>query len=292
MRLFRYRDRDGAVQFGSTTHRDDADVYRLDLRDVPADDIRAAHHWMHLDVWEPTQDLPGSPIDDRLEDLELLAPVDAPANILCVGLNYREHSEEFLGRKHEAMEHPIIFAKSPSCVVGPGATIDLHGQLTREVDYEAELAVVIGRQGSDIAAVDAWKHILGLTALNDVTARDLQRRHQQWTLGKSLDTFCPIGPWIVTLDEFELPLELGIRCLVDGEERQRSNTRQLIFDIPTLVSIVSQGRTLEVGDVIATGTPSGVGMAMDPPAFLQPGQSVSVEIEGIGALSNTCAEQL
>lgn len=288
MRLFRYRDSAGAIQFGATKHRADQTVFKLGGHSASGGQVLAKNHWLSSEVWTQLDDFPGTATGEVLEELELLAPVDAPSNVLCVGLNYQEHSDEFLGRKQDAPQDPIIFSKSPSCIVGPGAEVELHGRQTQEVDYEAEVAVIIGREGRDIASADAWEYVLGLTALNDMTARDLQRRHQQWTLGKSLDTFCPMGPWIVTLDEFELPLELDVRGLVDGQQRQSSNTRHLIFDIPTLISVISQGRTLEVGDVLATGTPSGVGMAMDPPRFLRPGQSVTVEVEGIGTLQNVC----
>lgn len=288
MRILRYRDSAGDVQVGVTKSRDEDAVYRLS--EASADPQPAASHadWLSCDFWGGFGSFPCEETNQSVADVDLLVPVESPPNILCVGLNYQMHSDEFLGGKHDAPSDPIIFAKSSSCVVGPGDDVELHAPISDEVDYEAELAVVIGRSGRCISPESAWDHVLGLTALNDITARDLQRRHQQWTLGKSLDTFCPIGPWIVTLDEFELPLELEIRGLVDDEVRQSSNTSQLIFDIPTLISVVSRGRTLEVGDIIATGTPSGVGMAMDPPGFLRPGQSIAVDIEGIGILANTC----
>jgi 2-keto-4-pentenoate hydratase/2-oxohepta-3-ene-1,7-dioic acid hydratase in catechol pathway len=288
LRLFRYRDAAGAIQIGATKHRAEQTVFKIGSHTAAGGQALAKNHWLSSEVWVQLDDFPGTATDEVLEDLDLLAPVDAPSNILCVGLNYQEHSDEFLGGKQDALKDPIIFSKSPSCIIGPGVDVDLHDRQTQEVDYEAEVAVIIGREGRDIATADAWEYVFGLTALNDVTARDVQRRHQQWTLGKSLDTFCPMGPWIVTLDEFELPLELDVRGLVDGQQRQNSNTRHLIFDIPTLISVISRGRTLEVGDVLATGTPSGVGMAMDPPGFLRPGQSVAVEVEGIGTLQNVC----
>jgi 2-keto-4-pentenoate hydratase/2-oxohepta-3-ene-1,7-dioic acid hydratase in catechol pathway len=230
-----------------------------------------------------------------LADVKLFAPIPSPRrNIICVGKNYREHAREFAHSGFEAGavkgaevdEYPAVFSKPPSCVVGPEDTVELHGHVTSSVDYEAELALVIGRSGRDIRKEDAFRHIFGYTIVNDVTARDRQRNHKQWFLGKALDGFCPMGPWITTADELDAE-NLEVKCWVNGELRQNANTRDLIFDIPSLVSTISAGLTLVPGDIIATGTPAGVGIGFDPPRFLKSGDVVSMSISGIGTLANT-----
>ncbi|MFZ5827925.1 MAG: fumarylacetoacetate hydrolase family protein [Bacillota bacterium] len=223
-----------------------------------------------------------------LSEVRLLAPIPRPdKNIYCVGLNYLAHNDEFTGGAKPPPAAPIIFSKTPTTVIGPGEAIESHSDVTREVDYEAELAVVIGRTGRNIRKDEALDYIFGYTMVNDVTARDLQRKHQQWLIGKSLDTFCPMGPFLIHRDEVAWPVALDISCRVNGELRQHSNTRHLIFDIPTLIETLSAGHTLEAGDIIATGTCQGVGMGFNPPRFLKPGDVVEVEIEGFGLLSNT-----
>jgi len=230
-----------------------------------------------------------------LDQLIFAAPIPRPArNIFCVGKNYFEHAKEFARsgydtsakNKDDAVpEFPIIFSKVPECVIADGEDIRYPSGLSDSVDYEAELAVVIGKGGRGIAKADAMSHVWGYTIINDVTARDLQSRHKQWLIGKSLDTFGPMGPVLVTADEVDT-LDMGIRCWVNGELRQESNTRDLIFDIPTLIESLSAGITLQPGDIIATGTPAGVGIGFDPPKFLKPGDQVTVEIDGIGKLTN------
>jgi len=239
----------------------------------------------------------GEPVP--LRSLRLLAPLPRPPrNVMCVGKNYRDHSREFArsgfdassGRGDTAVpERPVFFTKSPGSVIGPGAPIDPHRELTRCLDYEAELAVIIGRGGRGIPAGRAWEHVWGYTIVNDVTARDLQRDHKQWFLGKSLDTFCPMGPWAVTADEVDAT-DLTVRCWVNGELRQKASTRDLVFGIPELIATLSAGITLRPGDVIATGTPAGVGIGYDPPRFLVPGDVVSMEISGLGTLTNPVGE--
>ena len=237
----------------------------------------------------------GEPVP--IGDVKLLAPMPAPRrNVICVGKNYREHAREFAQSGFEAGavkgaeidEFPAVFTKPASAVVGPGATVPLHPKATSKVDYEAELAVVIGRRGIDIPKERAYEHVFGYTIVNDVTARDRQRNHKQWFLGKALDGFCPMGPWIATADEVE-PENLEVKCWVNGELRQHANTRDLIFDIPTLIATISQGLTLVPGDIISTGTPAGVGIGMDPPGFLKPGDLVEITITGLGRLSNRFA---
>jgi len=222
-------------------------------------------------------------------DVRLASPIHGCTDVYCVGVNYFEHSAEFQGDDADLPQSPIIFSKTAGSIIGPGDDILLQPGISDEVDYEAELAVVLATGGRNIAREHVRDHVFGITALNDVTARDLQRSHQQWLLGKSLDTFCPIGPALVHISAFAWPLELDIACDVNGDPRQRSNTRHLLFDVPELVSTISRGRTLHAGDIIATGTPRGVGMGFQPPRFLTPGDTVTVEIEGVGRLVNACA---
>jgi 2-keto-4-pentenoate hydratase/2-oxohepta-3-ene-1,7-dioic acid hydratase in catechol pathway len=228
-----------------------------------------------------------------LSQIKLLAPITPGRNIFCVGKNYRAHAREFSQSGFEAGavkgaeidEYPAVFTKPTTCIVGPSDVVSLHSHVTQAVDYEAELAIVIGKGGSNIRKGEAYGHIWGYTIVNDVTARDRQRNHKQWFMGKALDTFCPMGPWVVTADELD-PANLSIKCWVNGELRQDANTRDLIFDIPTLIETISAGLTLQAGDVIATGTPAGVGAGFTPPRFLKPNDEVSIEISGIGTLKN------
>lgn len=227
-----------------------------------------------------------------LIDVDLLAPIHRPArNVFCVGKNYRRHAEEFASSGFDQSnaasvpEYPVVFTKVPESVIGDHETIQYPEDISAGLDYEAELAVVIGKPGRRIARADAMQHVFGYTIINDVTARDWQQRHQQWFLGKSFDTFCPMGPMLVTADELD-PSALSIRCWVNDELRQDANTRDLIFDIPALIETISAGITLQPGDVIATGTPEGVGAGFKPPRFLQRGDEVVIEIEGIGRLVN------
>jgi len=223
-------------------------------------------------------------------DVCLLAPVLPTKNILCIGKNYYDHILEFDGTDEDVAnikERPIFFSKALSSITGPDAPILLHEEVTEAVDYEAELAVVIGKRGINISKEQALEHVFGYTILNDVTARDLQKEHQQWLRGKSLDSHCPIGPWIVTCDEVPDPQNLSIQSRVNGELRQDSNTRHMIHTVAALIETLSKGMTLEVGDVIASGTPKGVGMGFDPPKFLRDGDRVELIIENIGSLVNT-----
>jgi 2,4-didehydro-3-deoxy-L-rhamnonate hydrolase len=216
---------------------------------------------------------------------DLLAPVPSPGKVVAIGRNYREHAAE---EGVEPPTAPLIFAKWPSAVVGHGADIRWDPALTTQVDYEAELAVVIGRRARRVSEADALAYVLGYTCLNDVSARDLQFGDGQWVRGKSLDTFCPMGPAIVTADEIPDPQRLAIRCVVGDEVLQDANTSQMFFSVAEIVSYCSQAFTLEPGDVIATGTPSGVGAFRTPPRFLTDGDRVVVEIEGLGRLENVC----
>jgi 2-keto-4-pentenoate hydratase/2-oxohepta-3-ene-1,7-dioic acid hydratase in catechol pathway len=227
-----------------------------------------------------------------LSAVQLEAPIPRPRrNIFCVGRNYRAHAQELKASVFKADEKPIdqwpiVFSKVPECVIGPGAPIRLPGgAISDQIDYEAELAVVIGRGGRNIAARDAMKHVWGYTIINDVTARDVQMRHAQWHLGKSFDTFCPMGPLLVSAEEMN-GRNVRVRCWVNGELRQDAPTSDLIFGIPALIETISRGITLYPGDLIATGTPAGVGMGFDPPRWLKSGDRVRIEIEGAGVLEN------
>lgn len=227
-------------------------------------------------------------IELDLNSVTLLAPIPKPRkNIFCIGKNYRDHVAEM---KHALTGDdptvPIVFTKAPTCVIGPNEKIFSHPQITQSVDYEAELLVIIGKKGKNIPKEKAMSHIFGYTAFNDVTARDRQKNHQQWFLGKSLDTFGPMGPWIVTPDEMPPFAETQIRSRVNGEIRQSAFLSDLIFDIPTIIATISAGLTLEPGDLIATGTPAGVGAGFTPPRFLKKGDRVDIEITGIGKLIN------
>jgi 2-keto-4-pentenoate hydratase/2-oxohepta-3-ene-1,7-dioic acid hydratase in catechol pathway len=219
-----------------------------------------------------------------MAEADLMAPLPRPSKIIAIGRNYKEHAAE---EGVEPPAAPLIFSKWPSCVIGPGEDIRWDPALTQQVDYEAELAVVIGSSARRVAPEAALDHVFGYTCLNDVTARDLQFGDGQWARGKSLETFAPMGPVIVTADEIGDPQRLSIRCIVDGEVMQDSNTSQMYFSVADIISYCSQSFTLEPGDVITTGTPSGVGVFADPPHFLGDGARIVVEIEGIGALENT-----
>lgn len=247
-----------------------------------------------IDMQAAGQALPplGAPVN--VSEVCLLAPIPRPRrNVFCVGKNYLDHVKEIqgskLGEAQGAManlpKHPVIFSKVPETVVGPGAGVDSHPQATSELDYEAELAIVIGRQGKGIRKEDAAHYIWGYTIINDISARDVQAKHVQFHVGKSFDTFCPMGPWLVTADEIDAA-HAHIQCWVNGELRQDATTELMIFDIPTIIEQLSAGITLYPGDVIATGTPSGVGMGFKPPRFLKRGDRVKIEIQGIGTLEN------
>ncbi|MEA2780781.1 MAG: hypothetical protein QOK29_2325 [Rhodospirillaceae bacterium] len=234
--------------------------------------------------------LDGSPVSGPVR---LLAPIPRPRrNIFCVGKNYREHAHEFAGSGFDSSagagaipDAPIIFSKVPETVIGPGDAIEYDPAVSEAIDYEAELAVIIGKGGRRISKSDAMDHVWGYTIVNDVTARDVQSRLKQWLVGKSFDTFCPMGPWAVTKDEIDLN-DTTVRTWVNGELRQDANTRDLIFDVPTIIETISAGVTLYPGDVIATGTPAGVGIGFKPPKFLRNGDVVKLEISGIGQLEN------
>ena len=230
-----------------------------------------------------------------LSGVKLRAPLPAPRrNVFCVGKNYHEHAKEFSGSGFDSSvskpgddipSHPIYFTKVPESVIATGEAIRMPVGVSEAIDYEAELAVIIGRGGKGITESDAMQHVWGYTIINDVTARDWQMRHKQWLMGKSFDTFCPMGPWAVSADECKGE-DTQMRLWVNGELRQNVRTTGLIFNIPNLIATLSAGITLYPGDIIATGTPVGVGIGFKPPRYLKSGDSVRIEVEGIGTLEN------
>lgn len=230
------------------------------------------------------------------EEVDLLAPIPRPRqNIMCMGLNYADHVEEAaasLSRGKDLPKYPIVFTKAANSVNDPYGDIPLDPAVSDKMDWEVELAVVVGATGKNIAAENADGHIFGYTVLNDISARNLQRRHQQFYIGKSLEGSCPMGPCIVTRDEIQDPHELDLWCRVNGEEKQHSNTRHQIFRIGEQLAALSQGRWLEAGDILATGTPSGVGFARTPPEYLRVGDVVECGVEKIGILRNRVIQQV
>jgi 2-keto-4-pentenoate hydratase/2-oxohepta-3-ene-1,7-dioic acid hydratase in catechol pathway len=213
---------------------------------------------------------------------QLLPPIQRPGKILCVGLNYRDHAIE---SKMELPKTPAVFTKFPNALIGSGANIVIP-KMTRQPDYEAEFAIVIGKRGVNVTASDWEEYVFGYTILNDVSARDVQLSTSQWSLGKSFNTFAPLGPAIVSKDEIPDPHSLDIKLSIDGEVLQHSNTRELIFKAPDLIAYLSSIVPLEPGDVISTGTPAGVGLGRTPQRWLRPGETVTIEVEGIGTLTN------
>ncbi len=229
-----------------------------------------------------------------LDNVKLLAPIPVPRrNIVCLGKNYADHAKEIKGITGGSVDlpkAPIYFTKATHTVIGTEEIILRHENCTEKLDYEVELAVIIGKRGINIAPEDAEDHIFGYTIANDISARDLQINHSQWFKGKSLTTHCPMGPWILHKSQAPLPLELDIRCYINGDIRQHSNTSNLIFNIPAIISDLSRGFELQPGDIIMTGTPAGVGFGAEPPVFLEAGDEICCSIEGIGALINVVEE--
>ncbi|HZS78568.1 MAG TPA: fumarylacetoacetate hydrolase family protein [Ktedonobacteraceae bacterium] len=226
----------------------------------------------------------------KLNEVQLAAPIPRPAkNVMCLGLNYAEHAKESAqarGREATQLEAPLFFTKAPTTVNGPYSPLVIDPSVSTQIDWEAELAVIIGRGGKNIREADSLDHVFGYTVLNDVSARDLQALHKQFFKGKSIDGYCPMGPWIVTADEIPDPQNLKLCLRVNGATKQDDTTGNMIFSVRTIISVLSQGMTLEPGDIIATGTPSGVGFARKPPEFLKPGDVMETEIEGIGIMKN------
>lgn len=285
MKLASYRDA-GAERLGlvvdgrvlpAATGGDGAPLTMADLLAMPADE---------QDGFVRRAGRPTDPRDGRpLADLQLLAPVPRPGKVVAIGLNYHAHAAE---QGIAAPPAPTVFAKFPSSVVGSGAKVRWDPELATQVDYEAELAVVIGRTARRVSEAEALDYVLGYTCANDVTARDLQRSDRQWVRGKSLDTFCPLGPVLVTRDELPDPQSLRLSCTVSGERLQDGTTADMIFGVAELIAYCSRAFTLEPGDMLLTGTPPGVGIYRDPQRLLRDGDEMVVQIEGIGRLINRC----
>ncbi len=278
MKLITYRE-NGIEKVGALTPEGDA------VAPLPFSDMTAA-----IEAGQPALVPAGDPVS--LADVEVLAPIPRPRqDVICLGMNYLAHAREAAQYDKEAFtkEKPVAvyFSKRVTQAVAPEGYIESHPGLVQRLDYEAELAVVIGKTAKDVPAEKAAEHIFGYTVLNDVSARDQQTGHKQWYFGKSLDGFTPIGPCIVTADDIPFPPALDIVCRVNGEERQRARTDELITSIADTIAELSAGMTLLPGTIIATGTPAGVGMGFDPPKFLRPGDVVECEIEKIGLLRNT-----
>jgi len=266
----------GGIVAGSTVRPFPGDVARLEffiaLEPADRDDALARV---------------GPPV--ALADVRLLAPLRPHKNVFCVGRNYVAHTEEAARARGVAVDlpgAPAFFTKAPTAIVGPDAELDLDPEVSLKYDWEAELAVVIGRDCRDVAAADALDVIFGYTCINDVTARDLQKLHQQWFKGKSLDASCPMGPWIVDVRDVRDPQQLDVEFTLDGERKQFASTAQMIFPVREIIASLTRGMTLEPADVIATGTPEGVGFARTPPEFLRDGQEMIVSVSGVGALRN------
>jgi 2-keto-4-pentenoate hydratase/2-oxohepta-3-ene-1,7-dioic acid hydratase in catechol pathway len=284
MRVARF-DNGGRIGIGVVAETDLADLTETGL---PEDMLRLIAGWDAEAVSGAVSSAPRLALDE----VRLLAPIAPRKNIVAVGRNYRDHAAEFSASGFDASEkqvipdHPVIFTKAPTSVVGPDDPIVLANDPTGTTDYEGEMAIVIGKPGKGISEEEALDHVFGWTIVNDVTARDLQKRHVQWFVGKSPDTFCPMGPWIVTIDELPVIEESWMRTKVNGEMRQEAPISALIFGVRTLIATLSQVMTLEPGDIIATGTGLGVGIGFDPPRYLESGDVVEISIDGIGTLRN------
>lgn len=223
---------------------------------------------------------------ENVDSIEWLSPIPKPQkNIMCVGKNYRDHAIE-MGSEADIPKNVIVFTKAPTTVTSHLSEVESHSEITNQLDYEGELAVIIGKKGRSISRDEALEYVFGYTIINDVTARDIQKRHNQYFIGKSLDGTCPMGPWIVHHSAIENPNQLNIVTKVNDEIRQNSNTKHFIFPVEEIISVLSKGMTLEPGDIIATGTPAGVGNGFNPPKFLASGDRIDITVEGIGTLTN------
>jgi 2-keto-4-pentenoate hydratase/2-oxohepta-3-ene-1,7-dioic acid hydratase in catechol pathway len=270
LKLVMYSVNDGDAKAGFL---EDGEVRQLAGEDTKMIDL----------IWEGVENQPVGGESVALEDVKFHAPIAHPGKVIGIGLNYEDHAAE---TGADIPEKPIVFAKYPNTVTGPGDPIRIP-KITEQADYEAELAVVIGRSARHVEAENALDYVFGYMNANDVSSRDLQfSEGGQWTRSKSIDTFAPIGPYLVTKDEIEDPQNLSVKCTLNGEVMQDGTTEKMIFPVAEIVAFLSTGMTLEPGDVILTGTPPGVGVARDPQVFLKDGDEVTIEIEGLGALTN------
>ena len=294
MKLLTYMNRtDDEPQVG-ILHRTKNAVIPLSLVDIDYKDMLTTIEQLtnaefeRLKLAQNAPEIPSIP----LSAVKLCAPIQKPLqDIICLGVNYKEHRTEYAKYKENAFlpedNYAIYFSKRVNETSATGDIIPSYPGIVDSLDYEAELAVIIGTDAKNVSEEDAEKYIFGYTILNDISARNIQTRHQQWYFGKSFDGFTPLGPYITTADELPLPLNISIKSYVNGELRQNSNTNLMQFSIPHIISELSQGMTLKAGTIISTGTPAGVGMGYEPPKFLHPGDEVRCEIEGIGTLINT-----
>jgi 2-keto-4-pentenoate hydratase/2-oxohepta-3-ene-1,7-dioic acid hydratase in catechol pathway len=286
MRLVTYRDGD-SVHIGAV--RDDTVI----ALDSVAPDMIALIEGGQAALEAARAAVERASASRPLSAVRLLAPIPRPRqNVICLGMNYVAHaieSDRARGREPKLPEFPVFFTKAVSSVCGPEDAVPLHQGVTSQLDYEVELAFIVGAACRDVKKADALGKIFGYTIINDVSAREIQNRHQQFFKGKSLDQTCPMGPWIVTADEIANPAGLGLRLRLNGETRQDSHTGDLIFDIPAILEFLSMGQTVEAGTIVSTGTPAGVGMGRNPPEYLRDGDVMEAEIDGIGVLRNTVA---
>ena len=297
MKLLTYMNRtDDYPQIG-ILHKEKEAIIPFSILDIDYRDMMCVIEQMtsaeceRLNLAQSAPEIPTIP----LSSVKLCSPIKKPAqDIICLGFNYAEHETNsgYIGTESSKIKnsYPIYFSKRVNETTACGDIIPSYQGLVDSLDLEAELAIIIGKDAKNISEEDVEKYIFGYTILNDVSARNLQTRHNQWYFGKSLDGFAPLGPYITTADELPLPLNLSIKSYVNGELRQDSNTNQMIYSIPRVISELSQGMTLRAGTIISTGTPAGTGMELQPPKFLQPGDEVRCEIEGIGTLINTIGE--
>lgn len=287
MRLVRFQTPGDPPHIGTLSGDEVLDLTAANP-DLPTDMVDVIASWSESEV----ADLAASAPRHAIDDVRLLAPLRMRKNVIAVGRNYRDHAQEFSASGFDASEkqmipdHPVVFTKSPTSVIGPDDPIVLANDPTGTTDYEGEMGVVIGRRCKSATRENALDHVFGWTIVNDVTARDLQKRHVQWFIGKSPDTFCPMGPCITTIDELPDIRRSWMTTTVNGEQRQRAPISALIFDVESLIVTLSEVMTLEPGDVIATGTGLGVGIGFDPPVYLRSGDVVEVSIDGIGTLRN------
>ena len=285
MKLISYETSDGHRHLGALQQDRVLDLHRASAGELPGDMLEFLQ--LGADAMAQARNLAAAEqADTALDSVRLLAPITNPGKIVAIGLNYMDHVRE---GGFDVPEFATMFCKYPSAIIGNGEEIRWSARLTQQVDYEAELGLVIGKTARNVAAANAYEYIAGYLNCNDVTARDLQfRPGDQWLRGKCLDSFCPLGPWLACRDEIADPHDLAIQCRVNGEVVQDSNTSQIIHRIPQLIEYLSEAFTLEPGDVIITGTPSGVGAFRKPPLWLGDGDLVEVEVAGLGVLQNRC----